>query len=250
MEQPVEFLLKKKSGPASSFPIEEDGRGTFIMNAKDMNMLAHLRALADAGVIPSRSRVATRRRSYVAIWLWALIAAYLTAKRLMRWLTSFCRLPPPLRHGLTSEAEQAPAYDGYEQETMQIADIVADDPHYLTSCVAIKPREGDELEVLAPHEPSRRLIVRDLHWLNTFGPDSHDETPPPRWKRPSPAPPRLGSRRRVANRPATYRILVEGGARAVVPLPLTCPRVPSSANAPSAAPPARQNFSRSPLATL
>ena len=38
--------------------------------------------------------------------------------------------------------------------------------------------EGDELEALVPHETSRRLIVRDLHWLNTFGPDNHDEDAP------------------------------------------------------------------------
>ena len=98
------------------------------------------------------------------------------------------------------EAEQAPAYDGYEQETMHVADVVAssprhpersaqrevevevegspDDPQYLYLLCRNRFAEGDELEVLAPHESSRRLIVRDLHWLNTFGPDNHDEDAP------------------------------------------------------------------------
>ena len=36
------YTLEEEKRPGEHFPIEEDGRGTFIMNAKDMNMLAHL----------------------------------------------------------------------------------------------------------------------------------------------------------------------------------------------------------------
>ena len=53
-----------------------------------------------------------------------------------------------------------------------------DDPQYLYLLCRNRFAEGDELEALVPHETSRRLIVRDLHWLNTFGPDNHDEDAP------------------------------------------------------------------------
>lgn len=38
----MEFLLEEEKRPGEFFPIEEDDRGTFIINAKDLNMLAHL----------------------------------------------------------------------------------------------------------------------------------------------------------------------------------------------------------------
>ena len=239
MEQPVEFLLEEEKRPGEFFPIEEDGRGTFIMNAKDLNMLAHLQALADAGVDSIKIEGRNKKAFYVATVVGAYrrvldgeppdeVADELLAVSHRPYGTGF----------YFSEAEQAPAYDGYEQETMHIADIVADDPHYLYLLCRNRFAEGDELEVLAPHEPSRRLIVRDLHWLNTFGPDSHDEDAPATVEEAlARATPADWEAAAVANRSCNlYRILVEGGACGGAP----AAHVPegSSANAPSAAPPA------------
>lgn len=191
------YQLEEEKRPGEFFPIEEDDRGTFIMNAKDLNMLAHLRALADAGVDSIKIEGRNKKAFYVA----TVVGAY---RRVLDGE------PPeavadellvvshrPYGTGFYfSEAEQATAYDGYEQETMHVADVVAsslrhpernaqrevegspDDPQYLYLLCRNRFAEGDELEVLAPHESSRRLIVRDLHWLNTFGPDNHDEDAP------------------------------------------------------------------------
>ncbi len=179
------------------FPIEEDDRGTFIMNAKDLNMLAHLQALADAGVDSIKIEGRNKKAFYVATVVGAyrraldgeppeVVADELLAVSHRPYGTGF----------YFSEVEQATAYDGYEQETMHVADVVAssprhpersvqrevegfpDDPQYLYLLCRNRFAEGDELETLVPHEPSRRLIVRDLHWLNTFGPDNHDEDAP------------------------------------------------------------------------
>lgn len=177
--RPVEFLLEEEKRPGEFFPIEEDDRGTFIMNAKDLNMLAHLQALADAGVDSIKIEGRNKKAFYVATVVGAYrrvldgeppdeVADELLAVSHRPYGTGF----------YFSEAEQAPAYDGYEQETMHIADVVAGDPHHLYLLCRNRFAEGDELEVLAPHESSRRLIVRDLHWLNTFGPDNHDEDAP------------------------------------------------------------------------
>ncbi len=198
-KRPTEFLLEEEKRPGEFFPIEEDDRGTFIMNAKDMNMLAHLRALADAGVNSIKIEGRNKKAFYVATVVGAYrrvldgeppeaVADELLAVSHRPYGTGF----------YFSEAEQATAYDGYEQETMHVADVVAsspchpersaqrevevegfpDDPQYLYLLCRNRFAEGDELEVLAPHESSRRLIVRDLHWLNTFGPDNHDEDAP------------------------------------------------------------------------
>lgn len=213
--RPVEFLLEEEKRPGEFFPIEEDDRGTFIMNAKDLNMLAHLQALADAGVdsikIEGRNKKAFNVATVVGAYRRVLdgeppdeVADELLAVSHRPYGTGF----------YFSEAEQAPAYDGYEQETMHIADVVAGDPHHLYLLCRNRFAEGDELEVLAPHEPSRRLIVRDLHWLNTFGPDNHDEDAPATVEEAlTRATTADWEAAAVANRSCNlYRILVEGGA--------------------------------------
>lgn len=191
------YQLEEEKRPGEFFPIEEDDRGTFIMNAKDMNMLAHLRELARAGVDSIKIEGRNKKAFYVANVVGAYrrvldgeppeaVADELLAVSHRPYGTGF----------YFDEAEQAPAYDGYEQETMHVADVVAsslrhpernaqrevegspDDPQYLYLLCRNRFAEGDELEILAPHEPSRWLIVRDLHWLNTFGPDNHDEDAP------------------------------------------------------------------------
>ena len=213
--RPVEFLLDEEKRPGEFFPIEEDDRGTFIMNAKDLNMLAHLQALADAGVDSIKIEGRNKKAFYVATVVGAYrrvldgeppdeVADELLAVSHRPYGTGF----------YFSEAEQAPAYDGYEQETMHIADVVAGDPHHLYLLCRNRFAEGDELEVLAPHEPSRRLIVRDLHWLNTFGPDNHDEDAPATVEEAlTRATTADWEAAAVANRSCNlYRILVEGGA--------------------------------------
>ncbi len=213
--RPVEFLLEEEKRPGEFFPIEEDDRGTFIMNAKDLNMLAHLQALADAGVDSIKIEGRNKKAFYVATVVGAYrrvldgeppdeVADELLAVSHRPYGTGF----------YFSEAEQAPAYDGYEQETMHIADVVAGDPHHLYLLCRNRFAEGDELEVLAPHEPSRRLIVRDLHWLNTFGPDNHDEDAPATVEEAlARATPADWEAAAVANRSCNlYRILVEGDA--------------------------------------
>lgn len=213
--RPVEFLLEEEKRPGEFFPIEEDDRGTFIMNAKDLNMLAHLQALADAGVDSIKIEGRNKKAFYVA----TVVGAY---RRVLDGeppdeVTDELLAVSHRPYGTGfyfSEAEQAPAYDGYEQETMHIADVVAGDPHHLYLLCRNRFAEGDELEVLAPHEPSRRLIVRDLHWLNTFGPDNHDEDAPATVEEAlTRATTADWEAAAVANRSCNlYRILVEGGA--------------------------------------
>ena len=178
-EAPTGFLLEEEKRPGEFFPIEEDDRGTFIMNAKDMNMLAHLRELARVGVDSIKIEGRNKKAFYVASVVGAYrrvldgeppaaVADELLAVSHRPYGTGF----------YFSEAEQAPAYDGYEQETMHVADVAACRDGFLYVLCRNRFAEGDELEILAPHEPSRPLIVRDLHWLSIFGPDNHDEDAP------------------------------------------------------------------------
>ena len=172
------YTLEEEKRPGEHFPIEEDDRGTFIMNAKDMNMLAHLDALRAAGVDSIKIEGRNKKAFYVASVVNAYrqvldgapvadFAAELEAVSHRPYGTGF----------FFGEAEQAPNYDGYEQQAMHVADVVAADPEDRTIVARCRNRfaEGEELEVLSPRVPITRVVVRNLTWL----PDPTESDPDP-----------------------------------------------------------------------
>lgn len=172
------YTLEEEKRPGEHFPIEEDDRGTFIMNAKDMNMLAHLDALRAAGVDSIKIEGRNKKAFYVA----SVVNAY----RQVLDGAPVADFAPELEavshrpYGtgfFFGEAEQAPNYDGYEQQAMHVADVVATDPEDRTIVARCRNRfaEGEELEVLSPRVPITRVVVRNLTWL----PDPTESDPDP-----------------------------------------------------------------------
>lgn len=172
------YTLEEEKRPGEHFPIEEDGRGTFIMNAKDMNMLAHLDALRAAGVDSIKIEGRNKKAFYVA----SVVNAYrqvldgASAADFAAELEAVSHRPYGTGF-FFGEAEQAPNYDGYEQQAMHVADVVASDAGTRTivarcrNCFA----EGEELEILSPRVPISRVVVRNLTWL----PDPTESDPDP-----------------------------------------------------------------------
>lgn len=174
------YTLEEEKRPGEHFPIEEDGRGTFIMNAKDMNMLAHLDALRAAGVDSIKIEGRNKKAFYVA----SVVNAY----RQVLDGAPVADFAPELEavshrpYGtgfFFGEAEQAPNYDGYEQQAMHVADVVAANPEDRTIVARCRNRfaEGEELEVLSPRVPITRVVVRNLTWLPD--PTESDSDPAP-----------------------------------------------------------------------
>ena len=172
------YTLEEEKRPGEHFPIEEDDRGTFIMNAKDMNMLAHLDALQAAGVDSIKIEGRNKKAFYVA----SVVNAY----RQVLDGAPVADFAPELEavshrpYGtgfFFGEAEQAPNYDGYEQQAMHVADVVASDAGTRTIVARCRNRfaEGEELEVLSPRVPITRVVVRNLTWL----PDPTESDPDP-----------------------------------------------------------------------
>ena len=197
------YTLEEEKRPGEHFPIEEDGRGTFIMNAKDMNMLAHLDALRAAGVDSIKIEGRNKKAFYVA----SVVNAY----RQVLDGAPVADFAPELEavshrpYGtgfFFGEAEQAPNYDGYEQQAMHVADVVTADLETRTIVARCRNRfaEGEELEILSPRVPISRVVVRNLTWL----PDPTESDPDPA---PVPVP--------VANRSCgIYRFSVGAGVGA------------------------------------
>lgn len=61
-----EYTITEKTRQGQQFPIEEDGRGTYILNSKDLCMLNHLNDLEDAGVTSFKIEGRMKSEYYVA----------------------------------------------------------------------------------------------------------------------------------------------------------------------------------------
>lgn len=60
------LALEDLRDPGSAYPIEEDEEGTYIMSAKDLCMIEHLKELRDAGVVSFKIEGRTKSVNYVA----------------------------------------------------------------------------------------------------------------------------------------------------------------------------------------
>ncbi len=61
-----EYALMEKTRGGEYFPIGEDGRGTYILNSKDLNMAPYIRELANAGVTSFKVEGRVKSSYYVA----------------------------------------------------------------------------------------------------------------------------------------------------------------------------------------
>lgn len=66
------YSLQEEKRPGEFFPVEEDDRGTYIMNSNDLCMIGHISELADAGILSLKIEGRIKSIFYVA----TVIAAY------------------------------------------------------------------------------------------------------------------------------------------------------------------------------
>lgn len=177
------YSLEEEKRPGEHFPIEEDD-GTFIMNAKDLCMIDHLKELERAGVSSIKIEGRNKKAFYVA----TVVGAY---RRALDAIESEGRIDSALSEELHQELasishrpysegfyfadpQQSWDYDGYEQDTVHVADVAACEPaedglfELILRC-RNRFAEGDELEVLSPHASTRALEIENLHWIPEDG---------------------------------------------------------------------------------
>ena len=61
-----EYFLEEEKRPGQYFPVEEDARGTYIMNSKDLDMISYLPDLTDAGIDALKIEGRMKTALYVA----------------------------------------------------------------------------------------------------------------------------------------------------------------------------------------
>ena len=170
------FAVTEEKRPGVFFPIEQDARGSYILNAKDLNMLAHLDGLRQAGVASVKIEGRNKKALYVA----TVVNAYrhvLDGEAPEAWESELeCVSHRPYSTGFYfGPAEQARDYEGYQQECLHVADVLACEPfrgeNPVSSgyVVTVKCHNrffaGEELEVLEPGKAVSKLVVQEPAWL-------------------------------------------------------------------------------------
>ena len=196
------YALVEEKRPGEYFPIEEDARGSFVLNAQDLCMIEHLDDLAAAGVDSIKLEGRNKKAFYVATVVHAYRAVLDGADpaSVMDDLLAISHRPygTGFYYG---QPNQTPERDGYVKECLHVATVTACEPAGGDGAVAepaeeriaaAEPEcggsawvveaqchnrfcEGDELELLAPHRPIERIRVEGLRWL----PDPTEDDPAP-----------------------------------------------------------------------
>ncbi|MDO5427049.1 MAG: U32 family peptidase [Coriobacteriia bacterium] len=156
------YKLIEEKRPGQDFEIGEDGFGTYIMNSKDMNMLAHIGDLKKAGLTSLKIEGRNKKALYVA----TVVNAYrhvLNGEDPEKWAPELEKVSHrPYSTGFYfGQAEQSPDYDGYEQDAVHVGDVLDDGKILCRNHF----EEGETIEALIPGGDVQKIKVSGLTWF-------------------------------------------------------------------------------------
>lgn len=171
------YSLMEETRPGQYFPVEEDGRGTYILNAKDMCMIDHLDKLAKAGVTSFKIEGRAKSAYYVSV----VTGAYRRAVDLLKGDPDNYRLPEDIRNEVfkvshrdyctgfyfTSPSDPGAAVQTYENGGyIREWDVCAVVRECRDGRIYAEQRnkfcEGDVVEILAPFSPPVAMKAAEL----------------------------------------------------------------------------------------
>ena len=104
-----EYALMEKKRPGEYWPIEEDGRGTYLLSAYDLNMLSHLPELIGAGIASLKIEGRMKTEYYVA----TVVGAYRRALDALSKSENAYRALLPALEGELLKASHRPFNTGF-----------------------------------------------------------------------------------------------------------------------------------------
>ncbi len=159
-----EYTITEKSRQGQQFPIEEDERGTYILNSKDLCMINHLKELEEAGVCSFKIEGRMKSEYYVA----CVVNAYKRA--LNGEKIDISELEKSSHRKFTTgfyyrEKEKECFESSFPVQTYEFMALVLEDCK--NGWVKIEQRNrfkvGDTLEILSPDENfNKNIIVEEL----------------------------------------------------------------------------------------
>ena len=169
-----EYALEEKSRKGEYFPIEEDERGSYILNSKDLNMVRYIDKLAAAGINSFKIEGRVKTSYYVA----SVVNAYRRAVDLYYKQGDKFVLPEDIYDDLLKPSHRMyctgfyfgrdPSSQCYEtSKPRQNYDFIAIVTESREDGFVVEMRnrfrKGDVLEVLSPGEyHNSRIVVGDM----------------------------------------------------------------------------------------
>ena len=168
------YALVEESRPGECYPIEEDARGTYIMNSKDLCLLPYLDEVVDSGIdslkIEGRMKSVHYVASVVKAYRMALDACTGTSYKVREeWLTELEKVShrsytTGFFFGKTTEADQIYGSSSYEQTSDFVGLVRAYDEK--TKIAAVEQRNnmklGQEIEIFQPVGASFRQKLAEM----------------------------------------------------------------------------------------
>ena len=169
------YALVEESRPGECYPIEEDARGTYIMNSKDLCLLPYLDEVVDSGIdslkIEGRMKSVHYVTSVVKAYRMALDACLTDTSYKVReeWLTELEKVShrsytTGFFFGKTTEADQIYGSSSYEQTSDFVGLVRAYDEK--TKIAAVEQRNnmklGQEIEIFQPVGASFRQKLAEM----------------------------------------------------------------------------------------
>lgn len=172
-----EYCISEKNRIDDKYPIQEDERGTYILNSKDLNMLSYIKELADAGVYSFKIEGRMKSPYYVA----NVVNAYRRAIDNIDNLTDELKASLNAELVKTSHRKYTTGFyfgsedkecleSSYPVQTHEFMALVTGDWDGEKAQIEMRNRFklGDELEVLSPNDTFNKTI-KVAHMKNMDG---------------------------------------------------------------------------------
>ncbi len=170
-----EYDVVERRRPGEYMPVKEDERGTYVFNSRDLMLLEHVGELMDIGVDSLKIEGRMKSVLYAATVTNAYrraIDAHLAGglseselNELMRDLNTVSHRPYTTAYfGGDFAPNQQINTAAYSQDAELSAIVLEYDSNKNAALISQRNRffAGDELELVAPGAPAKKLIVREL----------------------------------------------------------------------------------------
>lgn len=178
-----EYALVEKQRPGEYMPIEEDKRGSYILNSKDLNMIEHIDKLIGAGVTSLKIEGRIKSPYYVG----GTVNAYRRAIDVYNSDKNNYLLPEWLKNELDKignreyttgfyfgkKGEQNYLYSRPEQSYEFTALVLGSDADGIIVEMRNRFKVGDTLEIMSPGDAHNRQIVI-TRMKDEFGEEIYD----------------------------------------------------------------------------
>ena len=168
-----QYEIREKSKEGEFYPIEEDGRGTYILNSKDLNMMDYIGEMIKAGIVSFKIEGRMKSEYYLATVINAYRRAideflkigdnYSNNKTFYDELLKTNHRVFTTAYMLADNSETVNYADSQSSGSRQfIANVIEKgNGEYFTVTMRNRFKKGDKLEVLSPDENFNKTFIVD-----------------------------------------------------------------------------------------